>query len=56
MLRISLEPAFEVERVPVTMYNVVKDGTLCGGLNVSLKFIQQVIHNLNSHALVRFCS
>lgn len=46
MFRIPLEPAFEVERVPVTMYNVVKDGTLCGGLNVSLKFLHQVYYNL----------
>ncbi|KAG6430134.1 hypothetical protein SASPL_108196 [Salvia splendens] len=39
---IPLEPAFEAERVLTAMYNVVKDGTLCGGLNVSLKFTQQI--------------
>lgn len=42
ILRIPLEPAFEAERVPVTMYNVVKDETYCGGVNVSLKFTHQV--------------
>ncbi|KAH6781762.1 Calcium-dependent lipid-binding family protein [Perilla frutescens var. frutescens] len=42
---VPLEPAFEVERVPVTMYNVVKVGTLCGGINVSLKFTHQKIRS-----------
>ncbi|XP_057777877.1 elicitor-responsive protein 3-like isoform X2 [Salvia miltiorrhiza] len=42
---VPLEPAFEAERVPTTMYNVVKDGTLCGGLNVSLKFTHQNIRS-----------
>lgn len=42
MLRIPLEPVFDVECVPVTMYNVVKDEILCGGVNVSLKFNRQV--------------
>ncbi|KAL8495329.1 hypothetical protein ACS0TY_019474 [Phlomoides rotata] len=38
---IPLEPVFEAERVPVTMYNVVKDEAYCGGVNVSLKFTRQ---------------
>lgn len=45
ILRIPLGPVFESESVPTTMYNVVKDGTLCGGLNVSLKFNEQVDYN-----------
>ncbi|XP_057780639.1 elicitor-responsive protein 3-like isoform X2 [Salvia miltiorrhiza] len=42
---VPLEAAFEAERVPTTMYNVVKDGTLCGGLNVSLKFTHQNVRS-----------
>lgn len=38
---------FDEERVPVTMYNVVKDDKYCGGVNVGLKFTHQVSTTLN---------
>ncbi|KAL1543503.1 elicitor-responsive protein 3-like isoform X1 [Salvia divinorum] len=43
---IPLGPVFESERVPTAMYNIVKDGTLCGGLNVSLKFNHQTTRSM----------